>query len=97
MQYFDNFTVGGEGGRAAAQHNGIAGLQAQPGRIDRYIRPRFIDDSDDAERYADLLNGETVGPFEGFKGVANRIRQHCDLLQAFGNRINPPDIQRQPV
>ena len=41
-------------GRRAAQHDRVAGLQAQRGRVDRDVRPRLVDDRDDAERDADL-------------------------------------------
>ena len=47
---------------AAAQDGGVARLQAQPARIRRHVRPRFVDDPDDPERCCDARDLEPVRP-----------------------------------
>ena len=52
--------VGVRRGRRAAQHDRVARLQAQRRRVDRHVRPRLVDDRDDAERHAHLAHVEPV-------------------------------------
>ena len=47
--------VGADRFRTAAQDGGVAGFQAQGGGIGGDVRARFVNDADDAERYACLL------------------------------------------
>ena len=42
--------------RAAAQDDGVAGLEAEPAGIGGDVRPAFENDADDAERRADALD-----------------------------------------
>ena len=44
-------------GAAAAQDDGVAGLEAERGGVDRDVRPRLVDDGDDAQRDADTCAG----------------------------------------
>ncbi len=53
--------VGAHRGGRAAQDDRVAGLQAQRRRVDRDVRPRLVDDGDDAERDADLADVQAVG------------------------------------
>ena len=47
--------------RRPAQHDRVARLQAQRGAVDRHVRPRLVDDGDDAERHAHPAHLEAVG------------------------------------
>ena len=44
-----------------AQHDGVAGLQAQRGAVDRHVRPRLVDHRHHPERHADAPQVEPVG------------------------------------
>jgi hypothetical protein len=54
--------VGADGFRAAAQDGGVAGFQAQCRGVRRHVRPRLVDDADDAERHAHLADLDAGGP-----------------------------------
>ena len=41
---------------AAAEDDRVAALDAQSGGIDAHVRPRLVNEEDDAERRADFLN-----------------------------------------
>ena len=67
---------------AAAQDDGIAALDAQAGRIDRDVGPRLVDEEDDAERHADLVNLQAVGPHVAVEDAADRIGQRGDFAKS---------------
>ena len=48
--------------RAAAQHHGVAALQAQRAGVGGDVGAALVDDADDAERHRDALDDEPVGP-----------------------------------
>ena len=80
-----NGLVGAERLAAAAQDAGIAGLQAQPGRVGGHVGARLVDDADHAQRHAHLAKldpARTVGKLAHF---AHRVRQGGNLAQAFGH------------
>ena len=62
----------------AAQHDRVAGLQAQRGGVDRHVRPRLVDDGDDAERHAHLAHVEPVGQAAAVDDLADRVGQRGD-------------------
>ena len=45
---------------ASAQNDGIPRLQREDGRINRYVRTRFVNDPDNAERHTQLANAQAV-------------------------------------
>ena len=47
---------------AAAQDHGVARLDANRRRVGRHVRPRFVDEKHDAQRHADLVDPQAVGP-----------------------------------
>ena len=61
--------------RAAAQDRGVAGLQTQPRGIGRDVRPRFVNDADDAERHAHLADLYARRPVAQVGDLADRIGQ----------------------
>ena len=83
--------------RAAAQDGGVTGFKTQAAGIRGDVRPRFVDDADDAQRYPDPLDGETVGPVPFGDDAAQRVGQGGDVLQALGDRLDPLRRQGQPV
>ena len=78
------------------KHDGVAALDAQTRRIDGDIGPGFVNEEDDAQRHADLLNLQTVGPNAAVKHAANRIGQGRHLPQTVGGGANTLDCQTQP-
>ena len=83
--------------RRAAQHDGVAGLQAQRGGVDRDVRPRLVDDRDDAERHAQHAHVEAVGQPLALDDLADRIGQRGDRARAGGDRGDAAGIERQAV
>ena len=78
--------VGVRGRRGAAQHDRVAGLQAQRRGVDRHVRPRLVDDGDDAERHAHLAHVEPVGEPAAVEHLADRVGQRGDRAHAVGDR-----------
>ena len=83
--------------RAAAQHDGVAALEAERARIRRDVRPALIDDADDAERRRHALDDQAVRPREGRKHAPDRIRQGGDLFEAARGSLDAIRVERQPV
>ncbi len=69
---------------AAAQDDGVAALDAQAGRVHRHVGPRFVDEKDHAERNADFVDLQTVGPDGAGANLSHRVRQGRHLAQAGG-------------
>ncbi len=82
---------------AAAQDRRVAGLEAQSRGVGGHVRPRLVDDADDAQRHAheaDLDAGRTeleVGD------LADGIGQRRDFGEAVRHRGDGLRRQRQPV
>ena len=83
--------------RGAAQHHRVAGLQRQRRGVDRHVRPRLVDDGDDAERDAHLAHVEPVRQPEAVDHLADRVGQRGDLAHAGGHRGDAALVERQPV
>ena len=83
--------------RRAAQHDRVARLQAQRGRVDRDVRPRLVDDGDDAERHAHLAHVEAVGQPLAVDDLADRVGQRRDRAHAVGHRAHARLVERQAV
>ena len=67
--------------RPAAKDGGVAGLDAKAGRIDRHVRPRLVDDADDAQRHAHAADLDAARALAEVADLADRVRQQHDLLQ----------------
>ena len=67
----------------------VARLQAQRRGVDRDVRPRLVDDGDDAERDAHLAHVEPVGQPPALDDLADRIGQRGDRAGAVGDRGDP--------
>ena len=89
--------VGVRRARRAAQHDRVARLQAQRGRVDRDVRPRLVDDGDDAERHALLAHVEPVGQPEALDHLADRVAQRGDVAHLRGDRADARLVEHQPV
>ncbi len=83
--------------RSAAQHHGVAALEAERARVRRHVRPALVDDADDAERRRDPLDHEAVGAREGREHAADRIGQGGDLLEAPRDRFDAGLVERETV
>ena len=81
----------------AAQHDRVAGLQAQRGGVDGDVRPRLVDDGDDAERHAHLAHVEPVGEPVAVDHLADGVGQRGDRPHRVGDRRDPRGIEREPV
>ena len=55
-----------QGFRAATQDGGVAGLQAQAGRIHRHVGPGFVEDANLAQGGAHLAQLQAIGQLFGF-------------------------------
>ena len=82
---------------AAAQDDGVAALDAQAGRVHRHVGPRFVDEKDHAERDADLVDLQTVGPNGAGADLSHRIGQRRHVAQAGGGVAQPGRGQPQPI
>ncbi len=82
---------------AAAQDRRIAGLEADAAGIRGHVRPRLVDDADDAERHAHALDGEAVRPRPFGQHGADGIGKGRDLLQPLGHRLDALVVELQPV
>jgi hypothetical protein len=67
--------IGLRGARGAAQHDRVAGLQAQRGGVDRHVRARLVDDGDDSERDAHLAHVQAVGQALAVDHLADRVAE----------------------
>ena len=88
---------GVEAVRTAAQHHGVAALQAERAGVRGDIRAALVNDADDAERRRHPLNYETVGAVERREHPADRIGQRRDVLETSGHRLDARLVQRQPI
>ena len=82
---------------AAAQDDGVAGLEAEAGSIDRDVGAGLIDDRDHAEGNPDLLDLHAVGQPPALDDLADGIRQGGDAPQAPGHVADAVLVEHQPV
>ena len=92
-----NGLVAANGFRAAAQDAGVAGFQAQAGRIGGHIRASLVDDANHAQRHAHLAQLDAGRAVSKFAHFAHRVGQGGNLAQAFGHLRHASGRQRQPV
>ena len=91
--------VGGDGGEhrvgvrgraRAAQHDRVAGLQAQRGGVDGHVRAGLVDDRDHPERDAHAPQLQAVGQRRAVDDLAHGIGERGDLAHA---RRHPGDAR----
>lgn len=92
-----NRLIGMDGLGAATQDGGVAGLQAQAGRIDGHVRPRLVDDADHAQRHTHFADLDTGRQVAHALNLADRVRQGRHLAQAFDHAVDHLRRQRQAV
>ena len=79
------------------QHDRVAALQAQRGAIDGHVRPRLVDDRDDAERDPQLAKPEAAGERPLLDDLADRIGQLDDLAHTGRHRRDAVRVEREAV
>jgi hypothetical protein len=82
---------------ATAQDDGVAGFQADAGRIRPDIRPAFVDHADDADGHGNTAEAQAVGPGPLRHDVTQGIGQCRDLLEPDGHGLDAPRIKPQAV
>ena len=83
--------------RAAAQHDGVAALEAKRAGVGGHIGAALVDHADDAERRRHALDNEAIGTGVGREHAPDRIGQGGDLLDPERHRLDPSRIEREPV
>jgi hypothetical protein len=87
--------VGGR--RGPAQNDRVARLEAQRRAVDGHVRPRLVDDRDDAERHPHAPDVETVRESPTLDRRANGVRQRGDRADVACDVRQPLVGQLQPV
>jgi hypothetical protein len=83
--------------RAAAQDDGVPGLQAERAGIGGDVRAALEDDADHAKRRADALDLQPVGAVPLGDDRANRVGQIGDLFERARHRFDPRGVQRATI
>jgi hypothetical protein len=89
--------IGVDGLRASPEHDGVSGLEAEAGGVDRHVRTRFVDDADHAQGNPDAPDDQPVRPPPGLHDGADGVREFGDLFQPPGHFLDPLVVQGQPV
>lgn len=74
-----------EGFAAAAEDGGVAGLEAESGGVGGDIGARFIDDDDDTDGSANLLEVQAIWPGALVEDAAYGIGECGDVAKAGGH------------
>ena len=82
---------------AAAEDDGVAALEAKGRGVAGDVGPALVEEQDHAERHADFLDAQAVGPDEPFDDLPDRIDLCGDLLDALGHRIDALFVELQPL
>ncbi len=82
---------------AAAQHHGVAALQAEPGGIGGDVGAGFEDDADHPEGNAHPADLDAVGAPPHAGHLADRVGEQRDLAQAIGHRPDAPLVEGQAI
>ena len=87
------------GGRRArtAEDGGVAALQAQRRGVDRHVRPRLVDDRDDADRHPPVLHLDAAFERPPLEQLADGILERDHRLDADGHRLDPLGVEPEPV
>ena len=82
---------------AAAQDRRVAGLEAQSRGVGGHVRPRLVDDADDAQRHAHQADLDAGRTELEVRDLADGIGQRRDFREAVRHRGDGLRRQRQPV
>ena len=96
-QALGNGAVGSQSLGAAAQDGGIAGFEAQAGRLHGHIGPRLINDADHTQRHSHATHLDAAGHASHIGDTAHRVRQRSDLPQAFQHGVDARRGQLQAI
>ena len=96
-QHGDDGAVGVGGGAAAAQDDGVAGLQAEAGGVDGDVGAGLVDHADDAHRHAHLADLEAVGEGGAADDLADRVGQGGDVAQRLGHGGDARGVEAEAV
>ena len=89
--------VGVDGLGAAPEDDGVSGLKAQGGGIDRHIGARFVDDPDDAEGNPHPADEKPVGAPPHGGDLPDGIGKGGNLLEPPRHGADRFLVQREPV
>ena len=89
--------VGVQRRAAAAQDDGVAGLEAERGRVDGHVGPRLVDDGDDAQRHADLAQLHAVVEAPAVDELADGVRQGRDVAHGALHVAQAVLVEQQAV
>ena len=79
--------IGAVGVAAAAQDDGVAGLEAESGGVDGHVGPGLVHHRDDPERHPDPLDLQSLGRPPPGDDLPHRIGQGGDVAQAAGYAV----------
>ena len=79
--------------RAAPQDDGVAGLEAEGGRVGGDVRAGFVDDPDHPEGNPHPADGQAVRPLRHGRHLSHRIGQGGHLAQPLGD--SPDGLLRE--
>ena len=96
-QHGDGGAVGVGGRAAAAQDDGVAGLQAQAGGVDGDVGPGLVDHADDAHGDAHLADLQAVGERGAAHDLADGVGQGGDVAQGLGDGGDARGVEAQAV
>ncbi len=87
------------GGRRArtAKDGGVAALQAQRRCVDGHVRPRLVDDRDDADRDASVLHLDAAFERPPLEQLADRVLEGDHRLDPDCHRLDPLGVEPEPV
>jgi hypothetical protein len=83
--------------RAATQDRRVAGLEAERGGIRGDVRPRLVDDADDAQRHAHVPDLDTGRSVLELADLAHGVGERGDFGDAVGHCLDRRGDQRQAV
>ena len=89
--------VGVDGVAAAAQNDGVAGLEAEGGDVHRHVGPALVDDAHNSERNAPASDLEAVGHGSHLKRLADRIGQRGDAANVGRDGVQTLRVERHTV
>ena len=93
----DDGAVGVERFLAAAEDDRVAALEAQGGGVAGDVGAALVEEEHDAQRHADFLDPQAVGPDVSFDDLADRVDLAGDLLDAVAIDVDAFLIELQPL
>src|SRR5450759_1051706 len=78
---------------ASAQHDRVAALERQTGRIDRHVRTSLVDHRDNTHGHPHLSDLQAVGQRRPSYDLSDRVRQRGDIPQCLRDCTDPGPVQ----